>query len=100
MGGPGFWLMVAIVALVLAIAVVAASNGLVAARAWIDRRNAERDRVDAVTFGEPTRVVVEDRVDDDARLFGDAAAYFVTARYEAEILDQHAGARITTGATS
>lgn len=35
---------------------------IITARAWIDRRNAETDAIQAADFGEPTRVQIEQAI--------------------------------------
>lgn len=56
---PGFWLMVAMVAIVAAAALVWLVDRLADARDWLAARDQARADVDAATFGEPTRAQVE-----------------------------------------
>lgn len=66
---------------ILGIVYLLASNGLVAARAWIDRRNDEHDETSAADFGEASRAQIEACWEDCCWPFEDAA--FVDGRVAA-----------------
>lgn len=110
MPGPGFWLVLGLVALVLSLGLTAMSYRVTEAVHAISAAARRQLKRDAEIFGEPTREDVEapwldedteeltwrwapgalwllptGGTDDDV-LFGDADAYFDTARFEAEIL--------------